>query len=119
MARHPLLPYATVTDVRAATRLAEPWLADNGADQVRIRIAQHERWPLASGVALRLEKDGVKASVDQEWTFLFGDHFRPTGNEEADVWIADAGASPPGAPALTRLGIVGEASVWVGSTRFR
>jgi hypothetical protein len=115
MARQPLLPYPTVTDVGAAARLAEPYLASRGVHQVRVRIGQHERWPLAAGVAVRFEKDGLRSTVDQEWTFLFGDHFRPTGHEAALVWIADAGGTPPGGPALTRLGTVGEASVWVAS----
>jgi hypothetical protein len=115
MERHPLLPYPTVTDVGAAARLAEPYLADRRMHQVRIRIAEHERWPLAAGIAVRFEKDGLRATVDQEWTFLFGDHFRPTGHEAAAVWIADAAATPPSASSLTRLGTVGEASVWVAS----
>jgi hypothetical protein len=118
MARNPLLPYPSVSDVAAAASLAEPWLAGHGLEQVRVRIADHDRWPLASGVAVRLEKDGFTTTVDREWTLLFGEHFRPTGHEQATVWITDAGGSPPAAVSLTPLGVVGEASVWVDSSVF-
>jgi hypothetical protein len=115
MTRNPLLPYGTVSDVGAAARLAEPWLAGHGARDVRVRIDRHEQWPLAAGVAVRLEEDGLRSTVDQEWTFLFGDHFGPTGHEGAAVWIADAGATPPGGPTLARLGTVGGASIWAAA----
>ena len=115
MARHPLVPYPTVTDVAAAARITEPWLAGQRVQRVRVRIAQHDRWPLASGVAVRLEDDGFRSTVDQEWTPVFGDHFRPTGHEQATIWIADAAAPPPATPALTPLGTVGSASVWAGN----
>ena len=114
MARHPLVPYATAADVGATAHMAGPWLAEHGARTVRIRIAQHDRWPLATGLAVRLEKDGLKTTVDQDWTFLFGDHFRPTGNEMAEVWVADATAEPPDAARLIKLGTAGGASVWAG-----
>jgi hypothetical protein len=118
MARNPLLPYRSVTDVAAATRLAEPWLAGRSVERVLVRIADHDRWPLASGIAVRLEKDGFRSTVDQEWTSLFGEHFRPTGHEQATVWIANAGNSPPAAVSPTPLGVVGEASIWASSSTF-
>jgi hypothetical protein len=116
MARNPLLPYRSVTDVAAATRLAEPWLAGRSIERVRVRIADHDRWPLASGVAVRLEKDGFRSTVDEGWTSLFGEHFRPTGNEQATLWIANAGNPPPAAVSPTALGVVGETSIWASST---
>jgi hypothetical protein len=116
MARHPLLPYPSATDVAAAARLAEPWLAGRGVEQVRIGIADHDRWPLATGVAVRLEKDDFTSTVDRGWTSLFGEHFRPTGHEQATVWIADAGGSPPAAASPTPLGVVGDASVWASNS---
>ncbi|HEV3365504.1 MAG TPA: hypothetical protein VG795_15445, partial [Acidimicrobiia bacterium] len=115
MARHPLVPYRSVTEVAAAVRLAEPWLAERSVQQVRIGIADHDRWPLATGVAVRLEKEGFTPTVERAWASLFGEHFRPTGHEQATVWIADANGSPPSGPAPTPLGVVGEASVWVSS----
>jgi hypothetical protein len=115
LARNPLLPYRSVPEVAAAAGLADRWLAGHGVEQVRVRIADHDRWPLASGVAVRLEKDGFTTTVDREWTSLFGEHFRPTGHEQATVWITDAGGSPP---AAVSLGVVGEASVWASSSVF-
>jgi hypothetical protein len=113
LVRQPLPPYGTNREVTAAARLAESWAAGRAVGAVRIHIAQHDRWPLATGVAVRLEKDGVKTTVDPDWVFLFGDHFRPSGHEAGAVWIADAGATPAGA-GLNRLGAVGEASIWAG-----
>lgn len=114
MARHSLVPYPTSADVAGVADLARPWLADTGARRVRIRIAQHDRWPVATGLAVRLEKNGVRTTVDHDWTFLFGDHFRPTGDETAEVWLAEAAGGPPEPGRLTRLGIVGATSVWAG-----
>jgi hypothetical protein len=114
MARHPLVPHPSSADVGAAVRLVKPWLANHGDRQVRVRIAQHDQWPLATGVAVRLDKDGLKATADQEWTFLFGDHFSPTSHETAEIWVAETAAEPPGAIRLNRLGTVGTASIWVG-----
>lgn len=117
MARHPLRPYPSVSDVAAAAHLAEPWLAGRGVSHVRIGIASHARWPLASGLAVRLEKDGFKATVDEGWASLFGEHFHPTDHEQATVWIADAaGPPPPTAPGSTPLGIVGGASIWAATS---
>lgn len=118
MARNPLLPYPSVTEVAAAARVAEPWLAGRGVEQVRVRIADHDRWPLASGVAVRLEKDGFTTTVDRGWTSLFGEHFRPTGHEHATVWLTDAGHSPPASVSPTPLGVVGEASIWASNSVF-
>ena len=118
MVRHPILPYPSVTDVDIAAGLAEPWLAGHGVEQVRVRIPDHARWPLASGVAVRLEKDGFTPTVDRAWTSLFGEHFRPTGDEQATVWITDLGGHPPAAVSPTPLGVVGEALVWASSAVF-
>jgi hypothetical protein len=118
MARNPLLAYPTVTEVAAAARLAEPWLAGRDVEQVRVRIADHDRWPLASGVAVRLEKDGFTTTVDRGWISLFGEHFRPTGHEHATVWLTDAGHSPPASVSPTPLGVVGEASIWASNSVF-
>ena len=117
MARHPLRPYSAVAAVGNAARLAEPWLARHGIAHVRISIASHDRWPLATGLAVRLEKDGFTSTVDQNWTSLFGEHFGPTGHEQGVVWIADAeGAPPPSAASPTPLGVVGDASVWANTS---
>ena len=112
MARDPLHPYPAVRDVAAVASLAQPRLEDAGVQRLRVRIADHNRWPLAAGVAVRLEKDGFTTTVDREWTSLFGEHFRPTGHEQATLWIANAGHSPPGEVSPIQLGVVGEASVW-------
>lgn len=111
-----LRPYGTSSEVAAATALTRSWLGEQKADEVRVRIGEHDRWPLASGVAVRLDKDGIDATVDQEWTFLFGDHFRPTGNEDALIWIAAAASRPPEDLGLRSLGVVGQTSVWIGSS---
>jgi hypothetical protein len=114
MARRSLIPYPPSTDVVGVARAAEPWLTDHHVREVRIRIAQHDQWPLASGVALRLEKDGVRATVDAEWTPVFGDHFKPTRHEQASIWVADAGSGAPAGSAATLLGTVGGAAAWAG-----
>jgi hypothetical protein len=118
MARAPLLPYQTHSEVLVAARLAEPWLAGRGVTHVRIGIADHDQWPLATGVAVRLEKNGFTATVDPVWTPVFGEHFRPTGHEQATVWLADPGRLPPAEPSPAPLGVVGEASVWAGTSVF-
>jgi hypothetical protein len=114
MLRAPLPAYGTAPDVGSVAGLALPWLVHSGTRQVRIRVGEHSRWPLAAGVLVRLEKDGFDVTVDREWTPLFGDRFGPTGREGAELWLTAAAGTPPGAESELRLGVVGGSSVWAG-----
>lgn len=114
MLRAPLPPIGDSPDVRTVTALARPWLAARGAHQVRIRIGEHDRWPLAAGLINELEQDGVDVTVDREWASLFGDQFAPTNRETAEVWVTGATATAP-TGSTQRLGAVGAASLWAGT----
>jgi len=114
MLRAPLPPVGDSPDVRTVTALARPWLAARGAHQVRIRIGEHDGWPLAAGLINELERDGIDVTVDREWASLFGDQFAPTEREAAEVWVTGATATAPTGRAQ-RLGAVGAASLWAGT----
>ncbi len=115
MMRAPLPSVGTSADVRAIRGIAEPWLDAQGARQVRVRIGEHDLWPLAVGLVNELDRDGVDVSVDREWAALFGDQFSPTARERTEMWLTTPTAIPPTSGAQ-RLGTAGGASVWAGLT---
>lgn len=115
MLRAPLPPVVTNPDVAAVAGMAQPWLGARGTGEVRVRIGQHDLWPLAVGLVNELDRDGVDVTVDQQWAALFGDQFEPTGRETTEVWFT-APTGPAPAPGAQLLGSVGAASVWGGVT---
>ncbi|HVW33780.1 MAG TPA: hypothetical protein VHL53_14680 [Acidimicrobiia bacterium] len=113
MLRTPLPPVPDNPGVASAAGLVRPWLAAHDARSVRVRLGQHDQWPLAAGVINRLDDAGFDVSVDQPWLSLFGDQFKASGHEPVEVWLTDPGAPPP-APARQRLGEAGGAALWAG-----
>ena len=51
-----------------------------------VRIDQ-EAWPLAAGVILRLQKDGVPVAVENDWIAMFTPEFSATGRETVELAI--------------------------------
>ena len=51
-----------------------------------VRIDQ-DAWPLAAGVILRLEKNGVPVAVEDDWIAMFTPAFARTGNEQVELTI--------------------------------
>ena len=114
MLRAPLPPLRSAGDVTAATALARDWLTGHGLHRVRVQLGDHSRWPLAAGMILRLEKDGVAVSVDGHYTNLFGDQFAPNDREDATVLLTPPGLTPPPGEGLERLGEANGSVVWAG-----
>jgi hypothetical protein len=114
MLRAPLPPLRSAGDVTAATALARDWLGGRGLHRVRIQLGDHDRWPLAAGVILRLDKDGIDVSVDGPYTTLFGDQFAPADREDATVLLTQPDHAPPPGVGLERLGVAGGSVVWAG-----
>ncbi|HEV7685054.1 MAG TPA: hypothetical protein VGQ80_00700 [Acidimicrobiia bacterium] len=113
MLRAPLPPLPDNPDVAAAAGLTRPWLEAQGIRRLRIRLGVQDQWPLAAGVIDRLDRQGLAVSVDPEWMPVFGDQFKPTRREAAEVWITDPAATPPVA-GRQRLGVTAGASLWAG-----
>jgi hypothetical protein len=51
-----------------------------------VRIDQ-DAWPLAAGVILRLQKDGVPVAVEDDWLPMFTPEFAATGRETVELAI--------------------------------
>lgn len=110
--RAPAPPVGDSPDVRTVTAMARRYLAAHDAGDVRVRIGEHDQWPLAAGLVNELDRDGG-VTVDREWVSLFGDQFSPTGRESVELWVTGPAARPPNGRA-ERLGVLGGASLWGG-----
>jgi hypothetical protein len=73
----------TVSDVAAELRM---YFAREQIVRPLIRIDQ-DAWPLAAGVILRLQKDGVPVAVEDDWIAMFTPRFAATGREPAELAI--------------------------------
>jgi len=71
-----------------------------------IRIAAHDTWPVAAGVALYLVKRGTPIAVDDEWLNVVGRSLRERPGPHARLVFADN----PIADALRRRGLIDVAS---------
>jgi hypothetical protein len=110
MVRAPLPPVGGNPDVAAATAMTRPWLRVQGGP-VRVRIGQHDLWPVAVGLVNELDRHGVDVTVDEQWAALFGDQFAPTNRERSELWLT-APTAPAPAAAAQRLGTAAGASLW-------
>ena len=99
--------------------LVEPQVQGAGGDGVLVRIAEHERWPVATGLVLQLTKHGERVAVTEDRLYMFGARQRPTGDEAVEIVLDVAGAAPQGgdAGASTLLGEVDGTAVWVRKLR--
>jgi len=53
------------------------------------RLTQ-EPWGTAAGILLELDRAGVKFAVEESWQSMFPDGFERTGDEDAELTIADS-----------------------------
>ena len=60
---------------------------------VLVDIGTTDRWPVASGLAFRLERAGHPARVIGNWTLLFGSRAAARGDEPCAVWVTDPAAA--------------------------
>ncbi|MHB8464233.1 MAG: hypothetical protein ACYDH6_03595 [Acidimicrobiales bacterium] len=108
----PAAAYSSQETARAWA-LLEP-MVRGGHDQVRLAINDGSRWPVASGLALELERRGHDAHVAKMWTLLFGEHRLATGREPVVVYVTNNDpASWPLPTAATRLGPTGRGWLFV------
>lgn len=86
--------HQTVTDALAGR---------SDAHAPRLLLFEHDAWPLAVGVALQLERAGVRVFVSPEWINMFGDRYSWTRRAqrraaaETRIWSIRTGAAPKGA----------------------
>jgi len=67
----------------------------DGADEARVRIVDNSQWPAAAAVAVALEDAGVDVTVEDPWTFMFGQDRGPSGNEDLLLSVGRADRPPP------------------------
>jgi hypothetical protein len=108
-------PAAALTDPRIVGlwQLVAP-VVGPGHQPVRIELADGGRWPAAAGLALELERHGHPVRVEQQWTLLFGDRRKATGDEPiALVFASDNSTGWPLPQDATMLGQEGPSVVFV------
>ena len=59
------------------------------AGEFLVRPANEEVWPLAAGLVLHLHRNGLEFAVDEDWLFMFGRRFSPTGKETKEILLTD------------------------------
>ncbi len=79
-------------------RVSNPTLAALAARGIRhpeIRILSHRSWEQAAGLVLQCTKAGRPPTVDDSWSFMFGDACRIREADDGVVLIADRATAAP------------------------
>jgi hypothetical protein len=79
-----------IVDVRSSWATVRASLG--GRQPVLIRIVDDDQWATAAGLTLQFEKAGWPVAVTDHWLFMFGEHYRASGQERVAVELRD-GAS--------------------------
>jgi hypothetical protein len=118
----PALGDATDPGTRAAWAMTESALASEPRRTVRVVIADNDRWVIASGLILQLQKHGWTVTVNRPYVFIYGDATSPTG-DEAVVLVVAAATDLPGVegemPDLRQIGRAADTYLLVGHTPTR
>jgi hypothetical protein len=86
------LPATLSTDaVRRLSVDIQNYLAGNQVRKPLFRLSQ-EPWGTAVGILLELDRAGVRFAVEESWRSMFPDGFERTGDEDAELTVADADA---------------------------
>ncbi|GAC1308289.1 MAG: hypothetical protein NVSMB16_04580 [Acidimicrobiales bacterium] len=94
-----MTPSARIEDaaaVRAAWVPLAPHVRDNPGGAVLLRVNDPYAWPIEAGLALLIEQHGGRAHVTDDWTFMFGDPRRATGDEVVVADLRAVGDPRPG-----------------------
>ena len=103
----------TNQDAARAWQLVAPVLPAT-RQPVHIVINDGGRWPIASGLALELERRGYPARVDSDWTLLFGRERLASGDETVVIYVAsDRNDNWPPATTAQPLGSTGRGQLFV------
>jgi hypothetical protein len=78
-------------DTRTAWAITELALAGEPRRSVRVVVADNDRWVMAAGLVLQLEKHGWTVTVNRDYVFIFGDATRPSGTEAVELVVVSAG----------------------------
>jgi hypothetical protein len=81
-------------DTRTAWAITENALAGEPRRSVRVVVADNDRWVMAAGLVLQLQKHGWTVTVNRDYVFIFGDAMSPTGTEAVEVVVASAASLP-------------------------
>lgn len=107
-------PWREASDVIEISAVAERWLGTSGVHSVHLTFVQHDDWPLAAGVLLHLERNGIGSSVDDAYLGLFGGQFRHRRSADVTLVLVPANESLTGSTGFHPVGGVGPHNLWVG-----
>jgi hypothetical protein len=84
------LPATLTTDfVRRLSADIQSYLAEHQVRRPLFRLSQ-EPWGTAAGILLDLDRAGVRFAVEENWRSMFPNGFERTGDEDAELTVADA-----------------------------
>ena len=96
-----MTPSARIEDAAAVRSAWVPlarYVNDNPGGAVLLRVNDPYAWPIEAGLALLVEQHGGQAHVTDDWTFMFGDPRRTTGDEMVVADLRAVGEPRPGEP---------------------
>lgn len=67
---------------------------DGAARDLQVVMANADRWPVASGVVLRLVEEGFHPTVPPSWAFMFTDRFVGSGVSRWHLVLSNPAESP-------------------------
>jgi len=80
-------------ETAAAWAITEAALASEPRRSVRVVVAD-DRWIMASGLVLQLQKQGWTVTADRDHAFIWGSQTEPTGTEAVELVVVSAGGAP-------------------------
>jgi hypothetical protein len=83
------IPLATLEPVRTISDSLKAYLKESRVERPLFRIATHDTWVPAAGILLQLYKAKIPFAVEEDWFFMFGRQFQPTGHEGKTLLLGD------------------------------
>lgn len=97
-----------------AAALVRDDLARSPGEAALLRIGDTSTWPVAAAVGNQLLRHDRRVAVAGAWLDMFGDVYRPTGDERVEYTFVVAGdeGSVSGKPGEQRLGNAGDVAIY-------
>ncbi len=97
-----------------AAALVRDDLAQSPGEAALLRIGDTSTWPVAAAVGNQLLRHDRRVAVAGAWVDMFGDVYRPTGDERVEYTFVVSGyeAAVAGRPGERLLGSAGDVAIY-------